>query len=373
VIDAGSAYVFVRNGAVWTQQQKLIASDPEVGDAFGWSVAVSGDTALVGARSADVEDEGEDVIAAGAAYIFTRAGGVWAQQQILTNPDPEFGDQFGWSVVVAGDTAVLGAHADDDAGCTDGCMNAGSAYVFISSGGLWTQQAKLNASDMTAGDSFGWSVALSGNTALIGAYTDDPALGFPAAGSAYVFVRSAGIWTQQAKLNASDMTGGDDFGYSVAVSGDMAVVGALRNDHGALEDNPGSAYVFVKPPGGWIDMTETAKLIASDAADYDYFGHSVALAGDTAVIGAWEDDHAGGEDAGSAYVFGLAGCGPSCLGDLDGGGSVTGLDLASLLGQWSGAATYSPCPPHKPQDLNQDCKVNGLDLALLLGAWGSCP
>jgi len=215
----------------------------------------------------------------------------------LLASDAAAGDWFGRSVSVSGDTAVMGAHSDDHAGGTD----AGSAYVFVRTAGGWTQQAKLTASDAAASDYFGVSVSVSGDTAVIGANGDDHAGGTDA-GSAYVFVRSGGVWTQQAKLTASDAAASDVFGFSVSVSGDTAVIGANYDDH-AGGGNAGSAYVFVKPSGGWQNMTQTAKLTASDAVADDYFGYSVSVSGDTAVIGAYSDTHAGGGQAGSAYVF----------------------------------------------------------------------
>jgi len=291
--NAGSAYVFVRSGGVWTQQGKLTASDAAADDYFGKSVAVSGDTALIGAYS---DDDGGS--SAGSAYVFVRAGGVWTQQAKLTAADAAAGDRFGYSVAVSGDTALIGAHWDDDGG-----SSAGSAYVFVRSGAVWTQQAKLTAADAAQYDYFGCSVAVSGDTAVIGAYGAD--YGGSSAGSAYVFVRSGGVWTQQAKLTAADAAAGDYFGYSVAVSGDTAVIGAYYDDHGGKTD-AGSAYVFVRSGGVW---SQQAKLTASDAAANDYFGISVAVSGDTAVIGADGDDHAGGTDAGSVHIFDL-GCDP---------------------------------------------------------------
>ena len=179
--------------------------------------------------------------------------------------------------------------------------------------------AKLLASDAAMDDLFGFSVSFSGDTALIGAMYDSHA-GGTSAGSAYIFVRSAGVWTQQAKLTASDAAASDYFGISVSVSGDTAVIGASGDDD--ADASSGSAYVFVRSGGVW---TQQAKLAASDAAASDYFGHSVSVSGDTAVIGAYYDDHAGGIGAGSAYVFDL-----NCLvpGDLDGDGDV---DLADFV------------------------------------------
>ncbi|MEK6642839.1 MAG: FG-GAP repeat protein [Planctomycetota bacterium] len=290
--DAGSAYVFVRAGGVWTQQTKLTASDAAASDQFGYSVAISGETIVVGARY----DSHVGVSYAGSAYVFTRTGGVWSEQAKLIASDAAGSDYFGNSVAVSGDTAVVGSYYDTHAGGSD----AGSAYVFVRSGVLWTQQAKLTASDAAVEDYFGISVALSGDTAVVGAYYDDHA-GGTYAGSAYVFVRTGTFWVEQTKLLASDAAANDYFGTSVAVSGDTAVVGAPNDDHSIpVKSNAGSAYVFVRAGVLWTQQT---KLTASDAAEFDNFGTSVAVSGDTVVAGADSDGHAAGLRAGSAYVF----------------------------------------------------------------------
>src|SRR5262245_60340160 len=289
-IGAGSAYVFVRDGTGWTQEAKLVASDAAAYDNFGYSVSLSGDTAVVGALG----DDHAGGFAAGSAYVFVRSGTVWTQQAKLVASDYAAEDQFGSGVSISGDTAVIGAQRDDHAGE----QTAGSAYVFVRSGTVWTQQAKLVASDPAVGDQFGSGVSISGDTAVIGAQLDDQA-GELDAGSAYVFVRSGTSWTQQAKLVASDAAAADRLGISVAVAGDTAAVGARADDHVGGVD-AGSAYVFVRTGTVW---TQQAKLVASDAAANDWFGFSIALSGDSAVIGAVYDDHTGGTNAGSAYLF----------------------------------------------------------------------
>jgi len=301
----GSAYVFVKSGGAWAFAAKLTASDGAEGDQFGASVALSGDTALVGAYW----DDGY----MGSAYVFVKPGGGWAtgtETAKLTASDGAEFDYFGISVALSGDTALVGANGDNIA-----ISDEGSAYVFVKPGGGWasgTQTAKLTASDGAASDYFGSSVALSGDTALVGAFGDDSYQG-----SAYVFVKPVGGWATTsayaAKLTALDGLGGDFFGASVALSGDTALVGAWA-DNIAVSDE-GSAYVFVKPVGGWATGTETAKLTASDGAAGDYFGWSVALSGDTALAGAISDDSA----KGSAYVF-----------VKPGGGWVTGTETARL-------------------------------------------
>jgi len=283
--NSGSAYVFTRSAGVWTEQAKLTASDAAATDLFGFLVAVDGDTALIGAFLDD--DAGS---ASGSAYVFTRSGIIWTEQAKLTASDAAAGDNFGFSVAVDGDTALIGGHLNDDAG-----SNSGSAYVFTRSAGVWTEQAKLTASDAAADDSFGFLVAVDGDTALISGHLNDDA--GTNSGSAYVFTRSAGVWTEQAKLTASDAAANDAFAFGVSVDGDTALIGAFADDDAGSAS--GSAYVFTRSGITW---TEQAKLTASDAAAFDRLGEFVAVDGDTALIGSRLDDDAG-SDSGSAYVF----------------------------------------------------------------------
>jgi hypothetical protein len=285
-VDGGSAYVFVRSGTTWSEQAKLTASDAADNDHFGSSVAVSGDTAVVGAKDADAAGS-----FSGSAYVFVRSGTTWSQQAKLRASDAERNQSFGVSVAVLGDTALVGASDDDDAG-----PGSGSAYVFVRSGTTWSQQAKLRASDAAAFDRFGWSVALSGDTALVGASDDDD--DGNVSGSAYVFVRSGTTWSQQAKLRASDAAALDRFGFSVAVSGDTALVGVSLVDDSGFS---GSAYAFVRNGTTW---SQQAKLTPSDPTVFDRFGLSVAVSGHTALVGAHENN-APAFESGSAYVFAL--------------------------------------------------------------------
>jgi hypothetical protein len=283
--NAGAAYVFVRSGAGWVQQAKLTAADGGANANFGASVALSGDTALIGAQFDD--DAASD---AGAAYVFVRSGTTWIQQAKLTASDGASDDQLGISVALAGDTAVVGTTNDDDLG-----DRSGAAYVFVRGATSWSQQAKLTASDGAEADQFGISVAVSGDTAVVGAYGDDD--NGRSSGSAYVFVRAGGAWSQQAKLLAGDGAAIDELGVSVAVSGDTALIGAV------FEADRGAAYVFVRDGASW---SEQAKLTAADGAQSDNFGNAVALSGDTAVIGAPNDSDLGA-GSGSVYVFTRAG------------------------------------------------------------------
>jgi len=287
--NVGAAYVFVRSGNEWPQQAKLLASDGAAFDSFGQSVAVVGDTAVVGAPM----DDNENGTNAGAAYVFLRSGTSWQQQVKLLPLDGASSDQFGFSVAVAGDTAVVGAPFDDD-----NSNERGAAYVFTRNVTFWSPEAKLQASDGMANSLFGWSVAIAGDTAVVGAAFDDN-IGADQ-GAAYAFVRIGTLWSQQAKLLASDGAPADQFGWSVAVAGDTAVVGAHLNDEKGSD--AGAAYTFVRSGSSW---PQQAKLLASDGASPDHFGESVAVAGDTAVVGAPFDAINNVLTVGSAYVFDL--------------------------------------------------------------------
>ncbi len=255
---------------------KLTASDGAPRDQFGCSVSISGDCAIVGAFLDD--DNGND---SGSAYIFKRVGSSWTQQDKLIASDGAFRDYFGWSVSISGDYAIIGAFGDDDNG-----ERSGSAYVFKRQGSRWVQQGKLVASDGTRMDSFGYSVSISGGYAIVGA--DD---------SAYIFKRDGSGWMQQDKLIASDGAYMDSFGFSVSLDGDYAVIGAHRDDDNGADS--GSAYIFKRAGNSW---TQEGKLIASDGAPKEWFGYSVSIRGDSAIIGARKDNDSGSE-SGSAYIF----------------------------------------------------------------------
>ena len=291
-LESGSAYVFTRSGTTWRQQARLTAADGSDRDWFGVRVALSGDTAAV---PADADDSDVNGVDSGSVYVFTRSGTTWTQQAKLTASDGAAVDLFGYSVALSGDTVLIGARFDDDAG-----VDSGSVYVFTRSGITWTQQAKLTAADGEAGDEFGYSVALSGDTAVITANADDSDVKGVDSGSAYVFTRSGSDWSQQAKLTAADGAAGDLFGVRVALSGDTALIGARLDDDDANGVDSGSAYVFTRSGDSW---SQQAKLTAADGGAGDWFGYTVAFADDTALIGAGNHDGANGVDSGSAYVF----------------------------------------------------------------------
>ena len=281
----GSVYVFTRTGTTWTQQQILTASDSGVVDCFGVRIALQEDTALIGA------DDEVSWDSSGAVYVFTRTGTTWTQQQKLTPSDGAAGDLFSVSTALNGDTALIGAPWDDDNGNV-----SGSAYIFTRSGTTWTQQAKLLEPDGAAGHYFGLYASLDGDTALIGRWVDGYSTNDT--GSAYVFTRTGITWTQQAELLGSDSAPGDSFGASVSLVGDTALVGAPNDDDNG--DYSGSVFVFTRTGTTW---TQQAKLLASDGTHWAWFGCHLSLDGDTALIGAADDYKPHGAGSGSAYIF----------------------------------------------------------------------
>jgi len=268
----------------------LTAGDGGTSDFFGDSVAIAGDTVVIGAT----EDTTATNIQQGSAYVFTRTGTTWTQQQKLTAGDGSAFDYFGFSVAVAGDTAVIGTLQDVGA-----VFQQGSAYVFVRSGTTWTQQQKLTANDGAAGDSFGNSVAISGDTVMIGAAGDTNGAN-ARQGSAYVFSRSGTTWTQQQKLLAADGGAEDSFGASVAVTVDSAFIGSLGDTIGS-NSFQGSAYVFspsvsvsgrVTTPSGLnlrnavVGMTDSAGIKRTAVtSSFGIYSFDNVLPGDTYIIG----------------------------------------------------------------------------------------
>ena len=285
--NGGAAYIFHRTGTSWTEEAKLMASNPARDDQFGYSVFISGDYAIIGAVGG--------LYWKGKAYIFRRTGTVWTEEARLTASDGINNNHFGCSVSISGDYALTGAYGDNHAG-----DRSGSAYIFRRTGTIWTEEAKLTASDGAAYDWFGRSVSISGDYALIGAWNNN---------SAYIFRRSGTTWTEEAKLTPSD-GGGGSFGRSVSIIGDYALIGDKNGD--GVVNGSGAAYVFKKDGTTW---TEEAKLIASDGEWGEYFGWSVAFNGDYALIGATRGDSDQQGRGGAAYVYGLSGaaCGRRIL------------------------------------------------------------
>jgi hypothetical protein len=298
--NQGAAYLFLHSQGGpdgWGQVKKLVAAAPEDDDIFGISVALSGDYAVVGAPGSD--GAGTD---RGAAYVFYRnQGGAdnWGQVKAIRAGDAADDDGFGYAVALEGDTLVVGSDGEDGSG-----TDRGAAYVFYrDQGGAdnWGQVAKLTAGDPQDVDQFGFAVALSGDVVVIGAPGEDGAgLG---RGAAYVFSRDLGgadAWGQLKKLVASDAADDVWFGTSVAVDGSIAVVGAAWDDGEGT--NRGAAYLFLQGQGGTDNWGELKKLAASDGRNADLFGYAVGVDGTFIVVGAgWNGG--GGTERGQAYVF----------------------------------------------------------------------
>jgi hypothetical protein len=296
---SGAAYVFVRSGTGWSEQQKLVAADGAGSDDLGASVSVEGDVAFAGAPY-----HAHAAYNAGAVYPFVRSGTVWTGQPEITASDANPNCYFGRAIAQRGGSVLVGA--DGASGATD--AGAGAAYVFTPSGTAWSEQQKLVASDGASNESFGWAVAIDGGTALVGAYANTD-FGFDS-GSAYVFARSGTVWSAGPMLLPDDPADSDRFGISVAVSADRALVGALWDDD--VGTDSGSTYAFERNGTTW---TQAQKLVASDGAPYDTFGGAVAISGAWALIGAPQRSDPA-IDVGAAYGFALR----DSLGDACGTG-----------------------------------------------------
>ncbi|WP_374029937.1 FG-GAP repeat protein [Bdellovibrio bacteriovorus] len=329
---AGAAYVYVKENGAWKLQQKLVAGGLNgrmTGDNFGSSVAISGDTIVVGAYMHGYDVNGDNLAAqAGAAYVFVKSGSQWVQQQKLVGTGVNgrmSSDQFGYKVAISGDTIVVGAakHAYDENG-DNMIAGAGAAYVFTRSGTSWTLQQKLvgvGSNSRVTGDLFGYSVAISGNTIAVGApqqsYDANGDNMLSAAGAVYVFTRSGTSWTLQQKLVGGGVNGRvtyDLFGFSVAISGNTIVAGAIHQSYDANGDNmiagAGAAYVFTRSEDVWSQERKLVGRGVNGRNEDDIFGGSVALAGWTLAVGApgQDYDEDGGEpasDAGAVWVFNL--------------------------------------------------------------------
>ncbi|MFT7663467.1 MAG: hypothetical protein ACI87A_001692, partial [Planctomycetota bacterium] len=342
---SGAVYVFVKSGSTWTQQAYLKASNTHSAARFGSSVAISGDTLVVGAEFERHSGSGvgaDQVICcasrSGSAYVFVRNGLVWSQEAYLKASNAGASDEFGGAIAIEGDTIVVGASVESSNAtgvngneADDSAFRTGAAYVFNRTGSTWTQQAYLKASNAQASDSFGISVSISGETIVVGATgessnaTNVNGNQFNNAsnqgGAAYVFIRTGSTWTQQAYLKPFDTDPQDIFGNSVSVSGDIIIVGASGEDGGATGVNgdptdnsrPGSgaAYIYSRDGSTWFAR---AYLKASNPDQGDTFGGVVAIDGTDAFVGARSEDSGangingnelnnGASEAGAVYVF----------------------------------------------------------------------
>ena len=298
------------------EQDILHASDMQSGDELGRSVAMSGDVLVVGARYED-GGPGDPESNAGAAYVFTRdpGGNTWSQVKILHASDPQVNDEFGLTVAISGDTIVVGA-ALEDGGPGSPLFASGAVYIFERNQGgpdNWGQVKILHASDAQANDHFGRSVAIDGDTLVVGAYSESGGSGdpLPEAGAAYVLERNQGganNWGEVAILRASDAQAYDWFSEPASIGGDTIVLGARYEDGGVGDPltDVGAVYIFERNQGGPGNWGEVKILRASDRQALDHFGRSVALDGDTVIVGAWYEDGGPGDpasDAGAAYIF----------------------------------------------------------------------
>ncbi len=405
--DSGAVYVFVRDAAgQWSRQAYVKASNTGNLDEFGFSVALSGDTLAVGAvgeasgaAGVDADQSDDNASFAGAVYMFTRDAGHWSQQAYAKASNAAANDDFGQSVALDGDTLVVGAMGEDGGSSgvggdetDDSQPNSGAAYVFVRDAGAWSQQAYVKASNPGNGDAFGFSVDVSADTLVVGApYEDSITTGIDTtphdtaaeAGAAYVFVRDADMWSQQAYVKASNTDAGDQFGYSVALDGDALVVGALAENGGGTgigadeQDDTASAagatYLFTREADQW---SQRGYLKASNAEAGDLFGTAVALSGDTLAVGAYLEDGAakgvGGDaadnsavDAGAVYLFGGIPTRTSTLSSLgiDGAGldqifQPTQLDYTAAVG-FFGASVHIDAPA---ADAAATVRVNGVSV-----------
>lgn len=318
LLKAGAAYLYKINASGnWNQIQKIVASDRNAEDNFGTSVSIDGNTAVIGAYKRDTTIQGAFYSQVGATYIFERdVNGQWNQVQKIMASDMDSLNYFGKSVAVSGNYMVIGAayrDTSDNLGST--IPEAGAAYFFErNTSGIWVEKQKVVASDFEAFAIFSWSVAIDGNYAVIGAYKEDKnANGSSSktdAGAAYVFERINGTWTQVKKLVASDRNNADWFGYTVAISGDYVVIGAYQEDEdvngNASLSNSGSAYIYKRDANGnWI---EVQKIVASDRNSEDWYGCALDIKNNYIIVGARQQDNDinGGNsmaDAGAAYIY----------------------------------------------------------------------
>jgi hypothetical protein len=358
--DQGAAYVFVRSGSAWTEEARLTANDPQANAEFGISVAIQGDTIIVGTWGAN----GINASHEGAAYVFDRIGGVWTQTAKLVASDGAPDDEFGLKVAIDADTVACSARSKD----SFVMPNIGATYVFVRSGGVWGEQATLMAPVPVGDGLFGQSVKIEGNTLVVGAAFEDGELGEDQ-GAAYVYVRSGTNWTLEAELVPSLPGDFDTYGISVDLEGDTIVVGARGHD-GPILPGQGSAHVFNRSGGVW---TEATVLTASDPGEDDYYGNTVALQGSRVFVGAPLWDAPALFNSGMAYVYRITSpvC---CRGDLDADGQVTPSDAGPFVQVLLGGLTDADllCAA----DVNEDGLVNSLDAQPFVNkmlSGGTCP
>jgi hypothetical protein len=318
--DSGSARVLRRDGGSWVEEATLLASDAAAGDRFGRSVGVSADVAVVGAYQDD--DLGDK---SGSAYVYRFDGMGWTEEAKLVPADGARRDRFGYAVSVSGNVAVIGAYNH----VVDG-MATGVAYIFRFDGSQWIEEQTLVPAETAAGDRVGDAVSIAGDVVVVGAYGDDERAN--AAGAAHVFRHNGSAWVQAAKLTASDGREDDWFGRAVAAGSDVVVVGAYHAD--PKGDRSGAAYVYRAGETGWF---EEQKLVASNGAPSDLFGYSVAVSGQTLLVGGPENEGLL-DNVGSAYVYGFDGAGWIEQAALAVPGNAAGDQYAYALALFEGTA-----------------------------------
>jgi len=340
----GAAYVYLRSNGAWNEAAKLTASDGAAGDEFGFAVALSGDTIVVGARFASVDG----VNGRGAGYVFVRSGDTWVEQTKLVADDGAAFDELGDSVAIDGDTVLLGAPFRNS--------SRGEVYAFVRDGNTWSAQGSMIADDGADFDRFGLALAIEGDTALIGSPSADIGANTDQ-GAVYAFARNAGTWTFATKLTAEDGAAFDEFGNAVAIDGDTLAVGAHAANIGSV-GNQGAAYAFVRDGEGWTQQTKF--FDETDGFFADEFGMSVGVSGDDVAIGALFADPNADENEGRAYVFhrngetwsrratltaddGVSGEEFGIGIAIDAGTVVVGAEFGPVDGDWRGAAyAFSP-------------------------------
>ena len=364
LVDQGSAYIFQRSTAgVWTQVVKAVPADPSASDAFGYSVAITntavttsnfGDLVIVGSPNDDIGL----IQNQGSAYVFKRAtSGTWAQESkfVITGTDAAAEEDFGWAVSIYGDRALVSAPFDD----IGTVLNRGSAYTFKrATTGIWSQEAKIVASDGAVDDYFGYSVCLFNDQAIASAPYDDIASAADR-GSAYIFQLSgAATWTQEAKIVGSDGLASDFFGASVALQGNLAIASAPNDDAtaqggSAIFTNIGSAYLFTQ--AGTSTWTQEARFTSADGLSDKFFGISACIYGQNALIGANGDDIGSPlkVDQGSAYIFNLKPI------DCNNNGIPDAEDIASGIAQDCNTNGI-PDSCDIAAGAANDCNINGI-------------
>ena len=294
LLGAGAAYIFALTGSGWVQEARLIPSDAQPSDTFGVSVAIDGQTVVVGATG--VDDGREKNV--GAAYVFSRDGTTWKQKAKLVPPDPMEDDAFGTSVAIDGITIVVGANSKDIYSIPD----AGAAYVFIKRGGSWDQKAILLPFEPSPGGYFGGSVDVDGSRIIVGA-TEANLFGEPGPGSAFIFKGGGNSWQPEVKLSLDKGRQGDFFGHAVAIEGNTAAVSAIFRDPDlgfGRVTNAGSVLVYRRDGSNWMLQAE---LSPADAEPFAHFGQSVALGTGALAVGADGKSQEGFAEAGAVYLF----------------------------------------------------------------------